>query len=213
MVKAVIWDFGGVLTTSPFEAFNRYEADRGLPRDLIRGINATNPDTNAWALFERNEVSLDEFDRLFALEAEALGHTVPGKDVVALLSGDLRPKMVEALRRISERLVTGCITNNVRHGSGAGMSRSEEQAAQVLQVMGMFKVVIESSKVGVRKPSPEIYRMACEALEIEPQDAVYLDDLGINLKPARALGMHTIKVIDPDVALKELEEIVGFPLA
>jgi putative hydrolase of the HAD superfamily len=212
MVKAVIWDFGGVLTTSPFEAFNRYEADRGLPRDLIRGINATNPDTNAWALFERNEVSLDEFDRLFALEAEALGHTVPGKDVVALLSGDLRPKMVEALRRISERLVTGCITNNVRHGSGAGMSRSEEQAAEVLKVMGLFKVVIESSKVGVRKPSPEIYRMACEALEIEPREAVYLDDLGINLKPARALGMQTIKVVDPDAALAELQDIVGFPL-
>jgi len=213
MVKAVIWDFGGVLTTSPFEAFNRYEADRGLPLDLIRTINATNPDTNAWALFERNEVSLDEFDRLFDLEAHQRGYHLPGKDVVALLSGDLRPKMVEALRRISERLVTGCITNNVRHGSGAGMARTEERAAQVLQVMGLFKVVIESSKVGVRKPSPEIYRMACEALEIEPEDAVYLDDLGINLKPAKALGMRTIKVIDPDAALQELQDIVGFPLS
>lgn len=213
MIRAVIWDFGGVLTTSPFEAFNRYEAERGLPKDLIRGINATNPDTNAWALFERNEVTLDEFDRLFDMEAHALGHHLPGKDVVALLSGDLRPRMVEALRRISARLVTGCITNNVRHGAGAGMSRTAEQAAGVAQVMSLFKVVIESSKVGVRKPSPEIYRMACDALEIEPHEAVYLDDLGINLKPARALGMRTIKVIDPDAALKELEEIVGFPLA
>ena len=133
--------------------------------------------------------------------------------MVALLSGDLRPKMVEALRRISERLVTGCITNNVRHGAGAGMARTEEKAAAVQQVMGLFKVVIESSKVGVRKPSPEIYRMACEALEIEPNEAVYLDDLGINLKPARALGMRTIKVIDPDVALQELQDIVGFPLS
>jgi putative hydrolase of the HAD superfamily len=213
MVKAVIWDFGGVLTTSPFEAFNRYEADRGLPLDLIRTINATNPDTNAWALFERNEVSLDEFDRLFDLEAHQRGYHLPGKDVVALLSGDLRPRMVEALRRISERLVTGCITNNVRHGSGAGMARTEDKAAAVQQVMGLFKVVIESSKVGVRKPSLEIYRMACDALEIEPGDAVYLDDLGINLKPAKALGMRTIKVIDPDVALQELQDIVGFPLS
>ncbi|MGE0667674.1 MAG: HAD-IA family hydrolase [Sphingomonadales bacterium] len=213
MVKAVIWDFGGVLTTSPFEAFNRYETGRGLPLDLVRGINAANPDTNAWALFERNEVSLDEFDRLFALEAKALGHDVPGRDIVALLSGDLRPRMVEALRRISGRMPTGCITNNVRHGSGAGMSRSPEQAASVGEVMAMFKVVIESSKVGVRKPSPEIYRMACEALEIEPADAVYLDDLGINLKPAKALGMRTIKVVDPDVALAELQDIVGFPLS
>ncbi len=213
MVKAVIWDFGGVLTSSPFEAFNRYEAERGLPRDFVRGINATNPDTNAWALFERNAVDLDEFDQLFAAEARALGHDVPGKDIVALLSGDLRPGMVEALRRISQRLLTGCITNNVRHGSGAGMARTEERAAEVLQVMGLFKVVVESSKVGVRKPSPEIYRMACEALGIEPKDAVYLDDLGINLKPARALGMRTIKVVDPDAALKELQDIVGFPLA
>ncbi len=213
MVKAVIWDFGGVLTTSPFEAFNRYEAERGLPLDLIRTINATDPDTNAWALFERNEVSLDEFDRLFDMEAHQRGYHLPGRDVVALLSGDLRPKMVEALRRISETLVTGCITNNVRHGAGAGMSRTAEQAAGVAQVMSMFKVVIESSKVGVRKPSPEIYLMACEALEIEPSDAVYLDDLGINLKPAKALGMKTIKVIDPDVALAELQDIVGFPLS
>ena len=144
MVKAVIWDFGGVLTTSPFEAFNRYEAERGLPLDLIRTINATNPDTNAWALFERNEVSIDEFDRLFDLEAHQRGHHLPGKDVVALLSGDLRPKMVEALRRISERLVTGCITNNVRHGAGAGMARTEDKAAAIQQVMGRFKVVNES---------------------------------------------------------------------
>jgi putative hydrolase of the HAD superfamily len=213
MVRAVIWDFGGVLTTSPFEAFNRYEAQRGLPLDLIRTINATNPDTNAWALFERNEVSLDEFDRLFDMEAHQRGYHLPGKDVVALLSGDLRPRMVEALRRISGTLVTGCITNNVRHGSGAGMASSEDRAAEVQKVMAMFKVVIESSKVGVRKPSPEIYRMACEALEIEPHEAVYLDDLGINLKPARALGMQTIKVIDPDTALQELQDIVGFPLA
>jgi putative hydrolase of the HAD superfamily len=212
MVRAVIWDFGGVLTTSPFEAFNRYEAERGLPKDLIRGINATNPDTNAWALFERSEVTLDEFDRLFALEAAALGHSVPGRDVVALLSGDLRPRMVEALRRVGERLRTACITNNVRHGAGAGMARTEERAAEVARVMGLFEVVIESSKVGVRKPSPEIYLMACEALGVEPREAVYLDDLGINLKPAKALGMRTIKVIDPDAALRELQEVVGFPL-
>lgn len=213
MVRAVIWDFGGVLTTSPFEAFNRYEAERGLPKDLIRTINATDPDTNAWALFERNDVTIDEFDRLFDEEAKARGHSVPGKDVIALLSGDLRPEMVEALRRINERLKTGCITNNVRAGEGAGMARSQEKAAAVGAVMEMFQVVIESSKVGVRKPSPEIYRMACEALEIEPGDAVYLDDLGINLKPARAMGMTTFKVVDPAETIRELQEVVGFALA
>jgi len=212
MLKAVIWDFGGVVTTSPFEAFNRYEAERGLPKDFIRSINATNPLDNAWAKFESSRVSLDEFDSLFDKEARARGHSVPGKDVIALLSGDLRPQMVEALRRIRARLKIGCITNNVKAGEGAGMARSHDKAAAVAEVMDLFEVVIESSKVGVRKPDPAIYRMACEALGIMPEQAVYLDDLGINLKPARALGMTTIKVIDPDVALAELEAAVGFPL-
>jgi putative hydrolase of the HAD superfamily len=212
MVKAVIWDFGGVLTTSPFEAFNRYEEERGLPKDLIRSINATNGDTNAWAQFENSTVTLDEFDGLFAAEAAERGYDVPGKDIIALLAGDLRPQMVEALRRISEKLITGCITNNVKAGEGAGMARSAEKVAANEAVMEMFQVVIQSSVVGVRKPNPKIYEMACEALNVAPEDAVYLDDLGINLKPARAMGMQTIKVIDPDVALDELEAAVGFAL-
>ena len=213
MVKAVIWDFGGVLTTSPFESFNRYEEERGLPKDLIRTINATHPDDNAWAQFESSTVTLDEFDGLFAAEAKERGYDVPGKDIIALLSGDLRPTMVEALRRISERLITGCITNNVKAGEGAGMARSAEKVAANEEVMKLFQVVIQSSVVGVRKPQPEIYQMACEALNVDPNDAVYIDDLGINLKPARAMGMHTIKVVDPDVALAELEAVVGFPLS
>lgn len=212
MVKAVIWDFGGVLTTSPFEAFNVYEAERGLPKDLIRTINATNGDTNAWAQFESNAVTLDEFDGLFAAEAKERGYNVPGKDIIALLSGDLRPKMVEALRRISERLITGCITNNVKAGEGAGMARSADKVAANDAVMDMFQVVIQSSKVGLRKPDPKIYQMALKALDIAPEDAVYIDDLGINLKPARAMGMQTIKVVDADVALAELEDAVGFAL-
>jgi putative hydrolase of the HAD superfamily len=212
MVKAVIWDFGGVLTTSPFEAFNRYEEERGLPKDLIRSINATNGDTNAWAQFENSTVTLDEFDGLFAAEARERGYDVPGKDIIALLAGDLRPQMVEALRRISERLITGCITNNVKAGEGAGMARSPEKVAANEAIMKMFQVVIQSSVVGVRKPNPKIYEMACEALNVAPEEAVYLDDLGINLKPARAMGMQTIKVIDPSVALDELEAAVGFDL-
>ncbi len=213
MIKAVIWDFGGVITSSPFEAFNVYEAERGLPKDFIRSINATNPLDNAWAKFESSRVSLDEFDKLFLAEAQERGHDVPGKHIIALLSGDVRPQMVEALRRIKTRLKIGCITNNVKAGEGAGMARSVDKAAAVAEVMEMFEVVIESSKVGVRKPDPAIYQMACEALAIEPSEAVYLDDLGINLKPARALGMTTIKVIDPDDALAELEAAVGFSLS
>ena len=210
MVEAVIWDFGGVLTSSPFEAFNRYEAERGLAKDFIRSINAANPDTNAWVLFERSECSLDEFDRLFADESEAKGARIPGRDIIELLSGDIRPEMVTALKRCKERAKVGCITNNVSAGTGAGMARSSEKAAAVQEIMSLFDHVIESSKAGIRKPDPRIYEMACEALGVSAAASVYLDDLGINLKPARALGMTTIKVMTPEQALRDLEAAVGF---
>ncbi|MEX0838194.1 MAG: HAD-IA family hydrolase [Parvibaculum sp.] len=213
MVEAVIWDFGGVLTTSPFEAFNRYEVEKGLPKDFIRGINAANPDTNAWALFERSECTLDDFDRLFAEESEARGTRIPGRHIIELLSGDIRPEMVEALKRCKARAKVGCITNNVSAGEGAGMARSSDKAAAVAEIMSLFDHVIESSKVGIRKPDPRIYEMACEALGVSAASSVYLDDLGINLKPAKALGMTTIKVVTPEQALRELEAAVGFPVA
>jgi len=212
-LKAVLWDFGGVFTTSPFLAFNRYETERGLPKDFIRSINATNPDTNAWAKFERSSVTLDEFDGLFREESAVHGHSVPGRDVVALLAGDVRPAMVEALRRCREKLTCACITNNAKVGGGPGMTLSQTKSAEVEAIMALFHLVIESSKVGVRKPDPEIYQIACRELEIEPAEAIYLDDLGINLKPARAMGMMTIKVGDPEPALAELEAVVGFTLA
>lgn len=205
MIKAVLWDFGGVITTSPFEAFNRFERDNDLPRDIIRRINATNPHTNAWAKLESSQISVDEFDEAFAEEARSLGHEIRGQQVLALLSGDLRPRMVSALEIIRANFKTGCITNNVRNqGEGPGMASNVERASRIADVMDMFDVVIESSKVGIRKPNPEIYRIACREMEIEPAEAVFLDDLGINLKPARDLGMTTIKVLDVDQALSEL---------
>jgi putative hydrolase of the HAD superfamily len=212
MIEAVIWDFGGVLTSSPFEAFNRHEAERGLPKDFIRSINATNPDTNAWALFERNEIGLAEFDEMFAREAAARGHELRGRDVVELLSGDIRPEMVEALKRCKARVKVGCITNNVAAGEGAGMARGADKARQVAEIMALFDHVVESSKIGIRKPDPRIYLLACEMLGVDPARSVYLDDLGINLKPAAALGMKTIKVLAPAQALAELAEATGFPV-
>jgi putative hydrolase of the HAD superfamily len=208
-IKAVIWDFGGVLTSSPFEAFNRYEKAHGIPVDFIRGINATNPDSNAWAQFERSDISLDQFDRVFAEESRRAGHEIPGRQVIELLSGDIRPEMVAALKSCVAHFRIGCITNNVQAGEGPGMARAHDKAVAVQEVMSLFEVVIESSKVGVRKPHPDIYRMACEALGVAPTEAVYLDDLSINLKPARALGMTTIKVVDPVRALAELAEATG----
>ncbi len=211
-IQAVIWDFGGVLTSSPFEAFNRFEAERGLPQDFIRQVNSTNPDSNAWALFERSDISLDVFDKKFAEEAKALGGAVTGREVVSLLSGDIRPAMVTALKRCKEHFKVGCITNNVSAGEGAGMARSRDKATAVSDVMALFDHVIESSKIGMRKPDPRIYEMACETLGVDASKSIYLDDLGINLKPARALGMTTIKVLNGEQALKDLEAAVGLSL-
>lgn len=212
MIEAVIWDFGGVLTSSPFEAFNRYEIEHGIPRDFIRKVNATNPDTNAWAQFERSEISLDEFDRRFAVESKAVGHAVPGREIIALLGGDLRPEMVRALQICQGSYRVGCITNNVSAGEGPGMARDQGRAQAIADVMALFHHVVESRLAGVRKPDPRIYLMACEALGVSPERAVYLDDLGVNLKPARELGMKTIKVGAPAAALDALEAILGHSL-
>ena len=208
-IEAVIWDFGGVFTTSPFDAFNRYERERGLPRDIIRRINSVNPDSNAWAKIERSDVDAATFDRLFADEAKALGHDIRGADVLALLSGDLRPRVVAAFKACKVRFKVGCITNNAPTGKGAGMSSSSEKAQQIADVFGLFDHVIESSKAGVRKPDPRIYLMMCDALRVKPEACVYLDDLGINLKPAREMGMTTIKVLSEEQLLEDLARTVG----
>ena len=209
MVEAVIWDFGGVFTTSPFDAFNRYERERGLPVDVIRNINSIDPDTNAWARIERSEVDAATFDQLFREEAGAIGHDIRGADVLALLSGDLRPAVVAAFFACKARFKVGCITNNAPTGKGAGMSSDSEKAKQIAEVFAQFDHVIESSKAGVRKPDPRIYQMMCDALGVKPQACIYLDDLGINLKPAREMGMHTIKVTSERQLLEDLSRAVG----
>lgn len=202
-IKAALFDFGGVILSSPFEAFARYEARVGLPPGFIRRLNSTNPDTNAWSQLERSMVSFEEFCRLYEQEAQELGGRLDAREVMTLLAGKVRPAMVEAVRRCRERLKTACLTNNfLTDGPGAGTSLME----------GMFDLVVESRRVGVRKPEPRFYEIACELLDIRPEQAVFLDDLGVNLKPARAMGMTTIKVEDPESAIKELEEVVGFPL-
>lgn len=206
-LRAVLWDFGGVFSSSPFVAFARYEREHGLPKDFLRTINASNPDRNAWARLERSEISLSQFDLAFAEETAAMGHRVPGSDIARMLFGDIRPEMVEALKVCKTVFKTGCITNNV--GDLGPGSVSAERAEQWRSVSALFDVVIESSQVGMRKPEPDIYLLACSKLQIRPDEAVYLDDLGINLKPAKALGMATIKVTEPAAALAELSAITG----
>lgn len=209
--SAVIFDFGGVITSSPFEAFNRLEAERGWPRDCIRRINATDPDDNAWAKFERAELDAAAFDAAFAQEAEALGLAIRGSDVIACLAGDVRPRMVAALDALKAAgLTIGCITNNVRAGRGSAMVFDEARAAEIAAIMARFDHVIESSKAGVRKPDPRIYAMMCEAIGIAPAACIYLDDLGVNCKPAAAMGMSAIKVTGETQALADLRALLGY---
>ena len=200
--KAVIWDFGGVITSSPFEAFNKFELDNNLPKDIIRTINSENPDDNAWAKFERNDIDINEFDTLFSKEADKKGFQISGKQVVKLLSGDIRKPMVDFLLSLKENYKLGCITNNIQNSKDDKVNHLN----QASQVMKIFDHIIESSRVGLRKPDPKIYYMSCDALGVRPEECIYLDDLGINLKPARNVGMTTIKVIDPNEAIDEVKK-------
>ena len=200
--KAIIWDFGGVITSSPFEAFNKFEEANGLPKDIIRTINSENPDMNAWAQFESNSITIGQFNDLFLKEAKAKGFDIKGRDIIKLLKGSIRENMVSFLRELKSNFKLGCITNNVKSSSQENTDNETEE------VMSIFDHVIESSIVGIRKPNPEIYMMSCDALNVSPDQCIYLDDLGINLKPARELGMTTIKVIQPEDAIQEVRNLL-----
>ena len=200
--KAIIWDFGGVITSSPFEAFNAFEEANSLPKDIIRTINSENPDMNAWAQFESNSITIGQFNDLFLKEAKAKGFDIKGRDIIKLLKGSIRENMVSFLRELKSDFKLGCITNNVKSSS------AEDTDNETKEAMSIFDHVIESSIVGIRKPNPEIYMMSCDALNVSPDQCIYLDDLGINLKPARELGMTTIKVIQPEDAIQEVRNLL-----
>jgi putative hydrolase of the HAD superfamily len=201
-IRAVMFDFGGVISTSPFEAFARFEAEHGLPAGFVRTVNSTNPDDNAWARLERNEIDVDAFGAQWAVEARALGHEVDGRHVLERLAGDIRPEMVAAIETCRTTYKTACLTNNFA-------SAERVVSSEVAAVYALFDAVLESRVLGVRKPDPRFYELACSSVGVEPEEAVFLDDLGVNLKPARALGMRTIKVTDPARALTELGHVLG----
>jgi putative hydrolase of the HAD superfamily len=207
VIRAVLFDFGGVILSSPFDAFAAYERRIGVPVGTIRSINATDPDSNAWARLERSEVGIDEFVALFEAEARAAGHDLSGAEVLECLKGELRPQMVQAIRTLRGRFALGLLTNNFVTGSPDWSS-----GGSFHEIVDLFDAIVESARVGCRKPERRFYEIALEELEIAPEEAVFLDDLGVNLKPARAMGMATIKVGDPDLALAELEALVGMPL-
>ncbi len=202
-----MFDFGGVILSSPFAAFSAYEREIGLAPDTIRKLNSTNPDANAWARFERGELDAAGFVRIFETEASAVGVSLDAGRILSGLRGEIRPKMVRAVELCGERLLTALLTNNFREPEPGGPD------AGILAIRRLFDHVIESSVVGVRKPESRFYEIACDTLGVRPDECVFLDDLGVNLKPARAMGMTTIKVDDPVVAIAELETVVGFALA
>lgn len=204
VLRAVFFDFGGVLTESPLDGFARLERERGLPPGFIASVNLRDYHGNAWARLERSEVTPAEFDGLFAAESAALGHEVRGADVLAVIHGDLRPPMVAALDVLREEgFVLACLTNNVAApAGGGGMGRYTD-------VLARFDDVVESSKVGARKPERRFYEVACERSGVLPAECAFLDDLGVNVKAARELGMATIKVTGAAQALDELAGLLG----
>ena len=206
--RAVIFDLGGVVFPSPFEAFDAYDHGNDLKKGTMRALIRRSSETGAWAALERGELAMDEFVEALEAEAAAAGFQLDARRLMGLIGSSLGPRAemataIESIRRSGLR--TAALTNNWSddtHGSSA--SRLHET--------GMFDVIVESAVEGLRKPDPRIYALALARLNVLASETVFLDDLGMNLKPARDMGMTTIKVVDPHDALAELESILGLVL-
>jgi putative hydrolase of the HAD superfamily len=208
--RAVIFDLGGVVFPSPFDAFTDYERSHGLPDRFIRTVVAENADRSAWAGLERGELSMGDFIVAFSEECKAAGGDVDAAELMTAIAAGFgpRPEMTRAIARLRDAgLRTAALTNNWAHDD----QRPDERGTDV--VASLFDVVVESAVVGLRKPDPRIYELTCARLDVTAQETVFLDDLGVNLKPARALGMTTIKVVDPDDALRELGAVLDVALS
>lgn len=213
--KAVIFDFGGVFTTSPVQNFAAFEREHDLPEKFIGSVIKTNLHDNAWAKFERAEIAAEEFDAAFAEETRGAGFEIRGATLIGLLSLHFHPEMIDALIGVKTAgYKTGCITNNLPKIDSRAMLAAAENRDTVSRIYDNFDHIIESSKAGVRKPEPRIYEMMCKALNIAPEACIFLDDLGVNLKPARAMGMTTVKVPIGDIrpAIRELEKLLNLTL-
>ena len=205
--RAVIFDLGGVVFPSPFDAFDAHEREAGLPERFIRTVVAHSAETGAWARFERSDVDFAGFCSEFEAECAAAGGTVDAAALMRAITIGFapRPAMVEAITAIRARgLCVGALTNN--------WATSERTETGDHTQLG-FDAIVESAVEGIRKPDPRIYQLVCARLSVEPTDCVILDDLGVNLKPARAMGMTTIKVVEPQTALEELAGHLGFAMS
>lgn len=203
-LRAVIFDLGGVILDSPLHAIARFERDQNIESGAINRIVVATGPGGAWARLERGELSMEEFFDAFEADCDAAGWRLSARDLMERIGETAapRPRMLEAVRRIRARgLCAAALTNNwVGDETGTDSLKPH------------FDVFVESSVLRLRKPDPRIYRHACATIGIQPSEAVFLDDIGRNLKTARELGMATIKVDDPDQALRDLEQLLGFEL-
>ena len=207
--SSIFWDFGGVITSSPFEAFNSFEENNHIPKDFIRKVNSINPNENAWAQLEQSKISLEEFDGLFAKESKKLGREIQGSEVLSLLQGKIRPKIVQAIKKFkSLGFLQACLTNNF-DSEDRDVSALDDKNKEREEIMQLFDFIIESKKVGVRKPNNKFYELALSETKVAPEKTIFLDDLGINLKPARKLNISTIKVFSEQQAINELTNLTG----
>ena len=205
--SSIFWDFGGVITSSPFEAFNKFEIKNNLPENFLRKVNSTNPQSNAWALLEQSKISQMEFNELFFQESSDLGYGVDGLEVLNLLEGDLRLGMVEIIKTLKKKGFTqACLTNNF-------IPDNDNQPDMIdlnkkTEIFNLFDFVFESKEIGLRKPDQAFYDYVLEKVDTSPEKIIFLDDLGINLKPAKAMGITTIKVISESQAKADLENLL-----
>ncbi len=205
--RAVIFDLGGVVLGSPLHAIAAYERDQGLPPNAINHVVASTAPHGAWSRLERGEISMLDFFDAFQQDCAKAGWTISARAMMKRIgeTSAPRPSMLEAIRRIrSQGLRVAALTNN--------WAPEGEVATDGNPLLPLFDVFLESSVEGLRKPDPRIYELVCERLGVAPEEAVFLDDIGANLKPARAMGMTTLKVETPEASLEELAEILGFPL-
>ena len=205
--SSIFWDFGGVITSSPFEAFNKFEIKNNLPENFLRKVNSTNPQSNAWALLEQSKVTQMEFNELFFQESSDLGYGVDGLEVLNLLEGDLRLGMVEIIKTLKKKGFTqACLTNNF-------IPDNDNQPDMIdlnkkTEIFNLFDFIFESKEIGLRKPDQAFYDYVLEKVDTSPEKIIFLDDLGINLKPAKAMGLTTIKVISESQAKADLENLL-----
>jgi len=209
--KAVIFDLGGVVLGSPLHAIARYERHLDIPENFINQVVVNTAPHGAWSRLERGELSLEDFFPAFERDCLAAGHRISASTMMEWMAREALPRsaMLTAIRQIRARgLAVAALTNN-----WAGAEAGDELPDGTRLLHPAFDVVVESSVEGLRKPDPRIYRLTCERLGVAPAEAVFLDDIGRNLKPARQLGLTTIKVTTPESALAELEQLLGFPLS